>query len=109
MTKNIIFKNYKKLINKSYTLEDKYLWLVTGDNETGKSTMINGLLSLLMAKDDTDVPVTHGKKEGLIEGSIALADGKEYRIKHEFTNDKHKFYLSDGIKNITKVTDIRKL
>lgn len=104
---NIEFKNYKLLKNKKAVLDGCNVYLVQGANEQGKTSFINGLLTMLQAENKTKQPVTLGEKNGQISLDMKTDDGKDFKMLFEFTDQKNKFTLISDNKLLSKVTDIR--
>jgi len=104
---NIEFKNYKLLKDKKATLDGCNVYLVHGANEQGKTSFINGLLTMLHAENKTKQPVTLGEKNGQIALDMQTNDGKDFKMLFEFTDQKNKFTLISDNKLLSKVTDIR--
>jgi len=107
MKLNIEFKNYKLLKDKKATLDGCNVYLVQGANEQGKTSFINGLLTMLQAENKTKQPVTMGEKNGQIKLDIENKAGEKSSILFEFSDQKNKFTLISDNKLMTKVTDIR--
>ena len=107
----VYFHNYKLLKDKSFVFNGSYIYFIQGPNEVGKTSFLNALTSLQIAKDDTGEKVSRGESEGYYEATIPAASGEMVTIRHEFTdNNKGKFIaiMEDGAK-ISNVTDIRNL
>jgi len=104
---NIEFKNYKLLKDKKAVLDGCNVYLVQGANEQGKTSFINGLLTMLQAENKTKQPVTLGEKNGQISLDMKTDDGKDFKMLFEFTDQKNKFTLISDNKLLSKVTDIR--
>jgi hypothetical protein len=100
------FENYKKLRDLKADLDGNNIYLVQGGNERGKTTFINGLLTLLTAKNNTLQPVSIGKEDGKIILD-AERNGEKFKVLFEFTNAKNKFTLVTDSRVTNKVTDIR--
>ena len=107
MKLNIEFKNYKLLKDTKATLDGSNVYLVQGANEQGKTSFINGLLTMLQAENKTKQPVTIGEKNGQIKLDIENKAGEKSSILFEFSDQKNKFTLISDSKMMTKVTDIR--
>jgi energy-coupling factor transporter ATP-binding protein EcfA2 len=104
----IEFKNYKKLTNDSFDFGDSNIYIVVGSNDRGKTTFLEGLETILQAKNEVKVPVTTGEKTGEIKFLVKSNEGKLYTASFKFDNDGGKFVLTseDGL-SATKVTQIR--
>lgn len=104
------FHNYKLLKDKSFNLSGSYIYFIEGSNDKGKTSFLDALSSLMLAKNTVDEPVTRGELDGHIEGTIPGADERSYLVKFSFSKDKEKFVVVDpnGI-IIDKVTDIRSI
>jgi hypothetical protein len=104
------FHNYKLLEKKRFLLTGSAIYFVKGPNRTGKTTFLNALAAMQLAKDDTPEPVTRGKDEGENIFEIPGADGKVYTVRHSFNNKTHKFTAIDDEGNkISSVNAIREI
>lgn len=104
-------KNYKKIKEMNFDLDDYDAIIVSGPNRGGKSSLINGLFENLTAKNLSDEPLSRGEDKG--EKSIIINDknGDEIKIIHTFSKKEPRgtFYaIKDGQK-ISSVTKIREL
>lgn len=102
-------KNYKLIKDLDVELQDSNVYIVSGQNEVGKSSVLEAFKSLMKAKNDTKVPVRHGAKETEIIGIIEDNKGNTYSVTMEATDTgKIKFTMvsKEGIKT-TSVTSIR--
>lgn len=105
-------KNYKLIENYEETFENCRILLVTGQNETGKSSLIRGFIENLTAKSVTEDPVTRGKTEGSKKFTVPDRNGNPITIVHDFstTNSKGSFYAIDHMgKKIKEVKKIREI
>ena len=101
--------NYKLLKKLNLDLQGSNVYLITGENEQGKSSLLEAFISLLTAKNDVPVPVTFGEKEALVIGIIENADGDVYSVTMEAKEEgKAKFTMvnPNGLKT-SSVTSIR--
>ena len=107
----VSFCNAKLLENKEFEIPmEANVYIVSADNEIGKTTTISGLETLVQVFNDTPDLITRGKSSAAIEGFIPKADGSgTIRIKFEIEAGKKKFVAYDGKKKITKVNEIREL
>lgn len=104
------FKNYKKLDNLEVDLSQSVVMLVKGPNDAGKSTVLQGLVTILTGKELASEPVTRGFSDGEKTLELTSIDGKKYTLIHEFTNDKNKFYaIDENGKKIGSITDFRNI
>jgi hypothetical protein len=104
-------KNYKKIKEMNFDLNDYDAIIVSGKNRKGKSSLINGLFENLTAKNLSDEPLLRGADKG--EKSVIINDknGEEIKIVHTFSKKEPRgtFYaIKDGQK-ISSVTKIREL
>jgi hypothetical protein len=107
MKLNIEFQNYKLLKDTKACLDGSNVYLVQGANEQGKTSFINGLLTMLQAENKTKQPVTIGENKGKIALDLQTKGGKAFKMLFEFTDKKNKFTLISDNQLISKVTDIR--
>ena len=85
------FKNYKLLKDKSIEMESGNLYMVKASNNSGKTSMLQGLLTLFKGKNGNKDILTHGEKEGTITAQVVNfkgADGQDYTIKFDFAEGK---------------------
>ena len=103
------FKNYKLLENEIMELNHGFLYLIKGKGNLGKTTRISGLSSLLLAKDDTMIPLTHGKEEGSIElTGWTNEKGEKISVKRSMRSDSKDIYSMEiNGKKAKSVTEIR--
>lgn len=101
--------NYKKHKELEAEFQSGNLYLVTGSNNIGKTSVLTALSGLLNAKDDTKNPVTFGETKGRIEAIITNKDGENTDVIVEYERNKSpKFKLIyPDTKTSTKPTDIR--
>lgn len=106
----LVFSNYKLLKDVSFNLKGSYLYFILGSNNVGKTSIKNGIASMLTAKNITDEPVSRGEKQGVNSAKLPAADGLMYDVDWFFTNEKSTFVVTrpDG-KKIDKVNEIRDL
>jgi len=107
MKLNIEFQNYKLLKDTKACLDGSNVYLVQGANEQGKTSFINGLLTMLQAENKTKQPVTIGEEKGKIALDLKTKGGKDFKMLFEFTDKKNKFTLISENQLMSKVTDIR--
>ncbi len=112
-TFNIKFhiKNYKLIKNLNVELNNSNVYIISGQNEVGKSSILEAFKSLIKAKNDTKIPVSIGEQESLITGIIDTPDGNTYSVTMEAHKDgKVKFTMvnNKGIRthSITSIRDI---
>ena len=65
-------KNYKKIKEMNFNLNDYDAIIVSGKNRQGKSSLINGLFENLTAKNLSDEPLLRGADKG--EKSVIIND-----------------------------------
>lgn len=101
-------ENFKKIKNLKTEFQDSKLHLIKGNNNLGKSTILQAISSLLNAKLDVPNPLSFGEENGNIIGIIEDTNGNKWSVTLDFDNKKSKFTLvnPDGIKS-TSVTSIR--
>lgn len=94
MLKKLNIKNFKTIEDLEIDFEGG-VYLITGDNELGKSTLINAIFTLLTG-DRSDNLLTNGKDSGQISGSFEQ-DGKEYLIELRYTkrNQRGKLTITE--------------
>ena len=108
---HIIFKNYKLLKEGEINLKEGSIFFVQGQNNKGKTSMLNLLRSIMEVKDSTVNPVSFGQEEGFATGVIPGADGNLYHFRYDFNVEgKSKFTFIDFegkvIKGITQMRSI---
>ena len=106
--KRIAVKNIKKIESLDIDLNGN-VFAIAGDNEVGKSTLLQLILQSMTLKNKIPVPVTQGKKDGFALFEFEAPGGMPYQVKLEYKEDgKEKLTLMapGGIKS-TKVTDLR--
>ncbi len=106
---SIELNNYKKHKNFKVEFEGSNLFLIQGPNGSGKTTILNAIDSLLLAKDDTPNKVTSGEKKGTILGKFLDGQGNELSVKQSFTDSKNKYILTYDNNISEKVGDIRNI
>jgi recombinational DNA repair ATPase RecF len=106
----LIIENYKLLENLEYDFQSSKVHLLIGQNEVGKTSLLEAIKSLIQAKLDTPMPVTIGKEEGSIIGIFETKKGDSFSVSVEFnTEGKKKYTLIKDGKKSTQVTSIRDL
>lgn len=107
----VSFVNAKLLENHEFEIPaEANVYIVSADNEIGKTTTITGLETLVSVFNGTPNLITNGKKNAVIEGNIPKADGTgNIRIKFEIEPGKSKFIAYDGKRKLSKVSEIRDL
>jgi DNA repair exonuclease SbcCD ATPase subunit len=107
--KHLSLKNFKNIeqFDKSF---DGGVYLVTGSNEIGKTTLINAIVSLLTGERSSNLLQT-GKENGYAK-MVVGNDGKEYNIEVRMTENNPKGSLTitdqEGMKSNT-ITGLQKL
>jgi len=114
MSKEIIlsFKNYKLFQDTEFKLDDYNVFMVVGNNEYGKTTVITALQEIFGVIALTDDPVTTGSTEGSKTFQIPDKDGNMVTVKHTYDRSKAKgkFVAFDKDGNpLRKVGEIRDL
>jgi hypothetical protein len=107
----IELKNYKAHKEFELPVGDYDIVILNGDNMTGKSSVINGLIENINAKNMSNEPLARGETKGEKSFIVEDKNGEEIKIIHTFdkSNPKGTFYaLKDG-KKIGSVTKIREL
>jgi len=101
--------NYKKHKNTEIEFETGNLYLVTGENNIGKTSMLTALASALKAKDDTKNPISFGETKGKVECVITNKNGEKTDIIVEYERSKNPRFkiLYPDTKVSSKPTDIR--
>lgn len=108
--KRIAVKNIKKIENLDAELNGN-VFAIAGDNEVGKSTLLQLILQAMTMNNKIPVPVTQGKTDGYALFEFEAPGGMPYQVKLEYKeNGKEKLTLMapGGIKT-TKVTDLRNI
>ncbi|MFA7132706.1 MAG: AAA family ATPase [Bacteroidales bacterium] len=111
MNLKLSIKNLKLIKDLELELSGSNVYVVSGQNEVGKSTVLQAISSLFKAKNDTPIPVSHDKEEATVIGIIETADGGTYSITMEAKKDgKIKFTMvsEKGVKT-NSVTTIREV
>lgn len=106
--KRIAVKNIKKIESLDVEFNGN-VFAIAGDNEVGKSTLLQLILQSMTLKNKIPVPVTQGKTDGSAVFEYEAPGGMPYQVKLEYNeNGKEKLTLMapGGIKS-TKVTDLR--
>jgi len=102
------FTNYKLLKKEEFNLTGSCVYFIKGQNETGKTSILNALRAAHEIKDDTHKKVTRGETEGINEFTIPGPNGKMYNVTYEFTDTNTKFVVFDEEGNkISKITEMR--
>jgi len=102
--------NWKLIEDMSIELnDDSYLYLVKGQNDSGKTSVLQAILSLLTIKNFVPKPLKDGEKSGVIEGTFLGPDGSYY-VKMDITETNATFQMFDpkGMR-ISRVNDMRKV
>ena len=103
-------KNFKLHKDKTIIFSGSYIYFVQGQNDIGKTAVLQALAILMGEKENIDEIVTRGQKNGVIEGNIPGADKKEYLARYEFTNDGGKLTAVDPDGHVvSNVTDFRNI
>jgi len=77
-----------KLLNKeSAEFKSGNVYLIKGQNSTGKTTFKNAIRSLLKGEGSRDL-VSHGEEKGTISGMITGLDGRTYKVIINLKKDK---------------------
>lgn len=105
----LYFENYKLFAEKEVEINpDANIVLVTGDNESGKSTIINAVKEAYSLCRITPIPLMDGENEGSFRIDITDKNGESLTIVYEFwANSSGKFYAIKNGKKITTIKDIR--
>lgn len=101
--------NYGLAPNAEYNMTDGTIFFFRGMNNSGKSTMLNLIRSIMEVKDGKKDLVRHGQTEGQAFGSIPGADGQQYQFRYDYDKDgnqKFKFIRPDGT-TVKTVGDMR--
>jgi len=105
------FKNYKKIKDLNFDLNDYDAVIVNGKNREGKTSLINGIFENLTATNLSNQPLTIGEEKG--EKTVIVEDknGKEIKIVHTFSKKSPKgtFYAIQDGQKISSVIKIREL
>lgn len=109
MELKITFRNYGLVPNGEYNLHDGTIFFIKGHNNKGKSTFLNAIKSIMEVKDEKLDPTTYGEKDGEIICSIPGADGNQYQVRYDFTNDGKKRFriINDKGRSIQTVGAMR--
>ena len=85
------------------------LYLITGENNVGKTTVLNSIGEVFNAKCDTKNPISFGENKGRQECTIVNKDGSKTDIIVEYERGKAPKFkiLYPDTKTSTKPTDIR--
>jgi len=105
----ISYKNYKLVKEEILKLKHGHLHLIKGKGNKGKTSRVNGFLSLLTAKDDTMLPITHGETEAEIKlAGWKNEDGEDITVTRKLsTGSKDIYTMEVGKKKIRSVGEIR--
>lgn len=106
--KRIAVKNIKKIESLDVEFNGN-VFAIAGDNEVGKSTLLQLILQSMTYKNKIPVPVTQGKDDGFALFEYEAPGGMPYQVRMEYDkNGKEKLTLMapGGIKS-SKVTDLR--
>ncbi len=106
--KRIAVKNIKKIESLDVEFNGN-VFAIAGDNEVGKSTLLQLILQSMTYKNKIPVPVTQGKDDGFALFEYEAPGGMPYQVRMEYEkNGKEKLTLMapGGIKS-SKVTDLR--
>lgn len=114
--KQLKIVNIKKLVNKQFELPDSGAVAILGGNDTGKSTVIQCIQDILLAKNFINNPVTKGEQIGEIEYTGKDINGNVIVVRMEVLPDGSSnisavYQDPDGGKNrkVSNVTTIRDL
>jgi hypothetical protein len=113
MKLEVTYENFKALDSGNFNVDGNII-IVQGQNKTGKSSLINGILENLNAKSISKEPQTRESKtkKGYKIVTVLNKKGEEITVYHEFEkgNPKGEFYAekADGTK-VQNVTEIREL
>lgn len=91
--------NYGLAPNAEYNMESGTIFFFRGMNNSGKTTMLNLVRSVMEVKDGKTDIVRHGETEGQAFGSIPGADGLQYQFRYDYDkegNQKFKFIRPNG-------------
>ena len=114
MSKEIVleFKNYKLFEEKTFNLESFNVYLISGRNESGKTSVITALQEMYGVFPLTSDPLTTGTTEGGKTFQIPDKDGNIVTVKHTYDRSKAKgkfvAFDKDGTP-LRKVGEIREL
>jgi len=101
-------KNYKLIKDKEVDFDFGRLYLISGKNNIGKTTIKNAFESMLTALDSTPNPITTGETEGEIELSGFTGPNNEIITIHRKIEDsKSNFYMKRDGKIVKSVGEIR--
>lgn len=106
--KRIAVKNIKKIESLDVEFNGN-VFAIAGDNEVGKSTLLQLILQSMTYKNKIPVPVTQGRDDGFALFEYEAPGGMPYQVRMEYNkNGKEKLTLMapGGIKS-SKVTDLR--
>lgn len=102
--------NFKKITNFNQEFNGD-VWLFTGDNELGKSTIIQSIFTL-MGMERSENLLTEGKEKGFVKGKFEQ-DGTEYQIELRFTKKNKRGTLKvtevGGLLESNKVSVLHKI
>ncbi len=103
-------KNYKLLKDLKIEIGDESnLYLIKGKNESGKTSILQGFLSLLTIKNDVPEAVTRGEQQATVQGEIPGPEGT-YFVNMNITAGGTTFTMYDpnGMK-ISRIGDMRSI
>lgn len=100
-------KNYKLLKDFSLDLEDSNLYLIRGENKTGKTSVLQAILSLLTIKNNVPDAISEGEHFAKVEGEIPGPDGK-YFVHMDISKNTTAFTMFDpNGRKISRISDMR--
>ena len=105
------FENYKLFGNKELEINpDANIVIVQGDNETGKTSIINAIKEAYTVSRITDEPLKEGTNEGKFSIDILDKNGEPITIVYQFWSDKSsQFYAIKNGKKINTIKEIREI
>jgi len=108
---SIQFTNYKLLEDQILEMEKGFLYIVSGKNNIGKTSMLSGFQSLLTALDATPVPITNGQTEGEIKMINWVGpEGEDVVVTRKMkANEKDSYLMTIDGKKVKEVTKLRKM
>lgn len=103
------FKNYKLLEDLEIELHGSYLYFIKAKNDTGKTSIMEGIMALMQAKNLTPEAITTGKDEAIVRGSLPGPNGM-YTVEMKVTKKGTSFTMitPDDIK-VKTATQIREV
>jgi len=114
MSKEIVleFTNYKLFKEKTFNLENFNIYLISGPNESGKTSVLTALQEMYGVFPLTSDPLTTGTTEGSKTFQIPDKEGNIVTVKHTYDRSKAKgrfvAFDKDGTP-LRKVGEIREL